>query len=76
MAFLSILPKAPERYGRKANEALAIERRNFALRQMEDNGFINEQQMRAAQAKPLGLVTQRQERSVDAATSSRRCAAS
>lgn len=66
MAFLSILPKAPERYGRKANEALAIERRNFALRQMEDNGFINEQQMRAAQAKPLGLVTQRQERSADA----------
>ncbi|WFL77170.1 transglycosylase domain-containing protein [Altererythrobacter arenosus] len=66
MAFLSILPKAPERYGRKANEQLAITRRNFVLGQMEDNGFINAEQMREAQAKPLGLVTQRRERSVDA----------
>lgn len=66
MAFLSILPKAPERYGRKRNEQLAIERRNFVLGQMQRNGFITQQEMRAAQAKPLGLVTQRQERSADA----------
>ena len=66
MAFLSILPKAPERYGRKANEALAIQRRNFALQSMEDNGFISAAEMRSAQQKPLGLVTQRQEQSVDA----------
>ncbi len=67
MAFLAILPKAPERYGRSANRDLAMERRNFVLSQMEDNGFINEADMRDAQAKPLGLVTQRsQTRSVDA----------
>jgi len=65
-AFLAILPKAPERYGRKANEALALERRNFVLSQMEDNGYISAAEMRSAQAKPLGLVTQRSERSVDA----------
>jgi penicillin-binding protein 1A len=67
MAFLAILPKAPERYGRTANKKIALERRDFVLRQMEENDFITEAEMRAAQAKPLGLVTQRDEtRSVDA----------
>ena len=66
MAFLAILPKAPERYGRKGQEQAALERRNFVLAQMEANGFITGSQRRAAAAKPLGLVTQRRERSVDA----------
>jgi penicillin-binding protein 1A len=65
-AFLAILPKAPERYGRRGEEAAALERRNFVLGQMEANGFIIGAQRRAAAAKPLGLVTQRRERSVDA----------
>jgi penicillin-binding protein 1A len=66
MAFLAILPKAPERYGRKGQEEAALERRNFVLGQMEENGFITGSQRRAAAAMPLGLVTQRRERSVDA----------
>lgn len=66
MAFLAILPKAPERYGRKGQEQAALERRNFVLNQMEANGFITGSERRAAAAKPLGLVTQRRERSVDA----------
>lgn len=66
MAFLAILPKAPERYGRKGQEQAALERRNFVLDQMETNGFITGSQRRAAAAKPLDLVTQRRERSVDA----------
>ena len=66
MAFLAILPKAPERYGRKGQEQVALDRRNFVLDQMEANGFITAAQRRAAAAKPLGLVTQRRERSVDA----------
>lgn len=66
MAFLAILPKAPERYGRKGQEAAALERRNFVLGQMEANGFITGSERRAAAAQPLGLVTQRRERSVDA----------
>ena len=65
-AFLAILPKAPERYGRKGQEQAALERRNFVLDQMEANGFISGSERRAAAAKPLGLVTQRRERSVDA----------
>ncbi|MFL0356481.1 penicillin-binding protein 1A [Erythrobacter sp. GH1-10] len=66
MAFLAILPKAPERYGRKGQEDAAIERRDFVLQQMEENGYITEAQRAEAAAKPLGLVTQRSQRSVDA----------
>jgi len=66
MAFLAILPKAPERYGREGQETAALERRNFVLGQMETNGFITGSERRAAAAMPLGLVTQRRERSVDA----------
>ena len=65
-AFLAILPKAPERYGRKGQEQAALERRNFVLDQMEANGFITGSQRREAASKPLGLVTQRPQRSVDA----------
>ncbi|MEL6878518.1 MAG: transglycosylase domain-containing protein, partial [Pseudomonadota bacterium] len=66
MAFLAILPKAPERYGRSANEEAALDRRNFVLGQMEDNGFITADEETAAKSKPLGLVRQRSQRSVDA----------
>jgi penicillin-binding protein 1A len=66
MAFLAILPKAPERYGRKGQEQAALGRRNFVLVQMEANGFISGSERRAAAARPLGLVTQRSTRSVDA----------
>lgn len=66
MAFLAILPKAPERYGRKGQEQGALDRRNFVLNQMLANGFITDAERVAATAKPLGLVTQRRERSVDA----------
>ena len=60
MAFLAILPKAPERYGRKENEAQAIERRNFVLDQMARNEFVTPAVAAAAKAQPLGLVTQRE----------------
>ncbi|WP_394727845.1 penicillin-binding protein 1A [Altererythrobacter sp. GH1-8] len=55
-AFLAILPKAPERYGRSQNRDLAIERRNFVLSQMVENDFVTEAEAAAARAKPLGLV--------------------
>ncbi|MYL96948.1 penicillin-binding protein [Novosphingobium sp. FGD1] len=58
-AFLAILPRAPEVYGRRKNEARAIERRNWVLDQMVRNGWATEQAAAAAKAEPLGLVTQR-----------------
>jgi len=66
IAFLAILPKAPERYGRKGEESAAIARRGFVLQQMEENGFITGAERAQASAKPLGLVRQRSRRSADA----------
>ncbi len=59
MAFLAVLPKAPERYGRKAHERLAINRRNYVLSEMLRNDWITESQRAAAAAMPLGLATRR-----------------
>jgi penicillin-binding protein 1A len=58
-AFLAILPRAPEVYGRKKNEDRAIERRNWVLDQMVKNGWVTAQAAAVAKAEPLGLVTQR-----------------
>lgn len=58
-AFLAILPRAPEVYGRKKNEERAVERRNWVLDQMVRNGWVSAQDAAAAKAEPLGLVTQR-----------------
>ncbi len=59
MAFLAILPKAPERYGRKKNEAVAIERRNFVLDQMVRNDFVTPAQGATAKSQPLDLKPSR-----------------
>src|SRR3546814_19952045 len=55
MAFLAILPKAPEKYGRTRFESEALARRNFVLGSLEDNGWITAAQRDAARAMPLGL---------------------
>lgn len=60
-AFLAILPKAPERYGRARYRDMAIERRNYVLDQMVDNGWASRAEADAAKAMPLGLVERRRE---------------
>jgi len=57
MAFLAILPKAPETYGRAKNAEKALGRRNFVLNEMHRNGWITAAQRDAAQAQPLGLTS-------------------
>lgn len=59
MAFLATLPKAPEKYGRRANAGAAIARRDYVLREMVRSGWISDAQRAAATAQPLGLITQR-----------------
>ena len=67
VAFLAILPKAPEVYGRAQNAETALSRRNFVLGQMAENEFITLAEANAAKALPLGLVNQRSStNSVDA----------
>ncbi len=58
-AFLAILPKAPERYGRAKFEGLAIARRNYVLDQMVDNDWATAAEVAQAKAQPLGLIPRR-----------------
>ncbi|MEY4160921.1 MAG: hypothetical protein RLZZ136_1542 [Pseudomonadota bacterium] len=58
-AFLAILPKAPEVYGRAGRETQAIARRNWVLDQMAKNGWATADQVGAAKAQPLGLIPRR-----------------
>ncbi|MCJ2187309.1 penicillin-binding protein 1A [Novosphingobium beihaiensis] len=60
-AFLAILPKAPERYGRKKYEDMAITRRNWVLDEMVKNGWVSRADADAAKAKPLGLIPRQSE---------------
>ncbi len=53
MAYLAALPKAPNNYHPYNDTERAIERRNWVLGQMHDNGFITEAEMKTAQAAPL-----------------------
>ncbi len=53
MAYLAALPKGPNNYHPFRNPKRAEERRNWVLLQMQDNGYITEDEMNVAQAKPL-----------------------
>lgn len=55
-AFLAALPKAPSNYDPRYNKAAALERRNWVIGQMAENGYITREQAQTAIAEPL--VTQ------------------
>ena len=57
MAFLAILPKAPETYGRAKFAGRAIERRNWVLGEMLRNRFIGQADHDAAVASPFVTVS-------------------
>jgi penicillin-binding protein 1A len=52
-AYLAALPKGPKNYNPFTNYDRALERRNYVLNQMFDNGYIKEDELKAALAKPL-----------------------
>jgi penicillin-binding protein 1A len=56
VAYLAILPKAPNNYRPERYRERALARRNYVLEQMERNGFISGQERAAAAAAPLGTV--------------------
>jgi penicillin-binding protein 1A len=56
MAYLAILPKAPSNYDPLRHTDRAIERRNWVLREMHDNGYIDGAQLADASALPLGTM--------------------
>ncbi|MDE2383279.1 MAG: penicillin-binding protein 1A [Alphaproteobacteria bacterium] len=52
-AYLAALPKGPNNYNPFTNYEKAVTRRNYVLNQMFDNGYIKEDELKAALAKPL-----------------------
>ena len=56
VAYLAALPKGPANYDPRFYHAAAVDRRNWVIGQMADNGYITDAQAKAAQAEPL--VTQ------------------
>ncbi len=56
VAFLAALPKAPSSYDPVRNNKGAKDRRDWVIGQMAENGYITDEQAKAAQAEPL--VTQ------------------
>jgi penicillin-binding protein 1A len=53
MAYLAILPKAPSTYSPVSQNARAVARRDYVLRQMLANGFISDAERASASAEPL-----------------------
>jgi len=53
MAYLAALPKGPRNYNPFTNYDRAVERRNYVLNQMFENGYISQDELNTALAKPL-----------------------
>ena len=62
-AYLAILPKGPSNYDPDRHTERALERRNWVLGEMLQNGWINQAQHDAAVASPLGAVPRQTPRS-------------
>ncbi len=56
MAYLAILPKGPSNYDPLRHADRALERRNYVLREMLKNGYINDAQFAQANTEPLGTA--------------------
>jgi penicillin-binding protein 1A len=52
-AYLASLPKAPNNYNIKRNHEAALDRRNWVIDRMLENGAINAEEAAAAKAEPL-----------------------
>ncbi len=59
-AFLAALPKAPNNYNPEKYYDAAVERRNWVIDQMVENGHITEEEGESAKAKPI-VVSRRDE---------------
>ncbi len=55
LAMIAGLPKAPSAYNPVANPERAMERRNWIIGRMHEEGFITAEERDAAQAEPIGL---------------------
>ncbi len=59
VAYLAALPKAPSNYHPFRHEARAVERRNWVVDQMTENGYVAAEEAEKAKAEPLGVSPRR-----------------
>ncbi len=55
-AYLAVLPQAPSNYDPIRATQKALDRRDYVLREMYRNGYVTEDQWKAAAATPLGTI--------------------
>lgn len=55
-AYLAALPKGPNNYHPKKRYEAAVARRNWVIERMLEDGYVTEEQAKAAQEKPLKVV--------------------
>ena len=55
-AYLAAMPKAPSNYHPVREKERAIERRNFVLREMNENGYLTDEEYQTARASDLETV--------------------
>jgi penicillin-binding protein 1A len=55
-AYLAVLPKAPSNYDPVRATQKALNRRNYVLQEMENNGYITHDQFLSAASAPLGSI--------------------
>ena len=54
-AFLAALPQAPSRYTREANSRLVLNRRNYVIQRMLEDGYVTKAEADTAKEAPLGV---------------------
>ena len=54
-AFLAALPQAPSRFNPQRNQRIAINRRNYVIQRMLDDGYITQAEADTAKEAPLGV---------------------
>lgn len=64
-ALLAALPKAPSNYNPERRYDAALQRRNWVLSEMADNGFLSKEEARAAKARPIVLKKRTEDEYVD-----------
>lgn len=55
-AYLAVLPRAPANYDPERATQKALDRRSYVLREMYRNGYISEEQYKAAETTSLGTI--------------------
>ncbi|MEL6608512.1 MAG: penicillin-binding protein 1A [Pseudomonadota bacterium] len=55
-AYLAVLPKAPSQYHPVRQQDRALARRNFVLKEMQENGYLSQASYEASVAQPLRTV--------------------